>query len=126
MNEVKEINEIEILNQKCKKMLNEDGIRFIGIINNVGRQIAGGYKTGITPLVDDDEHDFYLIMEDDFTLCSGFKEKIDILKSEMKNKEILFLGYHMFEKEREKVKEIYDYSSNNIQVSKLNSTYFVL
>ena len=76
-------------------------------------------------LIEDERHDFYLIMEDDFTLCEGFKEKIEDLKAEMKNKEILFLGYHMFEKEREKVREIYDCSSNNVQISKLNQTMFI-
>ena len=76
-------------------------------------------------LIEDNEHDFYLIMEDDLILCDGFKEKIEGLKTEMKNKQILFLGYHMFEKEREKVKEIYDCSSNNVQVSKLNQSIFV-
>ena len=54
MNQV--INEVDIFEQKCKKMLNEDGIRFVGIINSMGRQIAGGYKQGITPLVDEEEH----------------------------------------------------------------------
>jgi GR25 family glycosyltransferase involved in LPS biosynthesis/tetratricopeptide (TPR) repeat protein len=76
-------------------------------------------------LIEDEKHDFYLILEDDFTLCDGFKEKIEGLKTEMKNKEILFLGYHMFEKEREKVSEIYDCSSNNVQVSKLNQSIFI-
>ena len=37
-------------------MLDEEGIRFIGVINNMGRQIAGDYKEGITPLVDEEEH----------------------------------------------------------------------
>jgi hypothetical protein len=32
------------------------GVRFAGIINNMGRQIAGGYKKTITPLVDEEEH----------------------------------------------------------------------
>ena len=76
-------------------------------------------------LIEDEKHDFYLIMEDDFTLCEGFKEKIEDLKIEMKNKEIIFLGYHMFAKEREKVSEIYDCSSNNVQVSKLNQSIFI-
>lgn len=48
--------EIENFDQKCKKMLSEDGVRFIGIVNNMGKQIAGGYKEGITPLVDAEEH----------------------------------------------------------------------
>jgi len=53
---MQESDEIEIFDQKCKKMLNEDGVRFVGIINNMGRQIAGGYKEGIIPLVDEEEH----------------------------------------------------------------------
>ena len=57
MNEkAKETDEIQTFDQKCKKMLNEEDIRFVGIINNMGRQIAGGYKKGITPLVDEEEH----------------------------------------------------------------------
>ena len=56
MNQIQGSDEIKIFDQKCKKILNEEGIRFVGVINNMGRQIAGGYKAGITPLVDDEEH----------------------------------------------------------------------
>ena len=76
-------------------------------------------------LIEDKNHAFYLIMEDDFTLCEGFKKRMEILKKEMETKEVLFLGYHMFEKEREKVKEIYDHLNNNIKVAQLNQSLFV-
>lgn len=48
--------EIESFNQKCELLLMENGIRFVGILNYMGRQIAGGYKDGIVPLVDDEDH----------------------------------------------------------------------
>ena len=76
MNQVKEIDEIEILDQKCKKMLNEEGIRFIGIINNMGGQIAGGYKKGITPLVDEEEHKMGIHHALGYVLIKDFDESL--------------------------------------------------
>ncbi|MEX2313486.1 MAG: DUF6659 family protein [Nitrosopumilaceae archaeon] len=38
---------------KCKKLLEEDEIRFAGIINEVGTLVSGGFKKGITPLEED-------------------------------------------------------------------------
>ncbi len=51
-----EPNETQSLEKKCNLLLNEPDVRFVGFINNMGRQIAGGYKQGITPLVDEEEH----------------------------------------------------------------------
>ena len=41
--------------QKCKKLLDYDEIRFAGLINNMGRLVAGGFKPEIVPLEDDAE-----------------------------------------------------------------------
>ena len=49
-------DENKIFDQKCRSLLDENGVRFIGVINNMGRQVAGGYKDTITPLVDEEEH----------------------------------------------------------------------
>ena len=49
-------DEISSLEEKCKRLLREPDVRFVGIINNMGRQVAGGYKNTITPLVDDEDH----------------------------------------------------------------------
>ncbi len=49
-------DENKIFEQKCKSLLAEDGVRFAGVINNMGRQVAGGYASKITPLVDEEEH----------------------------------------------------------------------
>jgi len=51
-----ETDEIVILEKYCNLLLNENGIRYVGIINNMGRQIAGRYHDEITPLVDEEEH----------------------------------------------------------------------
>ena len=48
-------NEYWIYDQKCKKLLEEDEIRFAGLINSMGRLVAGGFKAGINPLEDDAE-----------------------------------------------------------------------
>lgn len=38
---------------KCQKMLDEDEIRFAGIINEEGNLVSGGFKKEITPLEED-------------------------------------------------------------------------
>ncbi len=41
--------------RQCEKILSEPEIRFAGIISEMGRLIAGGFKKGIVPLEDDSE-----------------------------------------------------------------------
>ena len=48
-----EIN-YDIYDNKCQKMLDEDEIRFAGIINEDGKLVSGGFKKGITPLENDE------------------------------------------------------------------------
>ena len=44
----------EIYENKCQKMLDEDEIRFAGIINEDVNLVSGGFKKGITPLENDE------------------------------------------------------------------------
>jgi len=44
----------EIYDNKCQKMLDEDEIRFAGIINEDGALVSGGFKKDITPLESDE------------------------------------------------------------------------
>jgi len=44
----------EIYENKCQKMLDEDEIRFAGIINEEGSLVSGGFKKNITPLENDE------------------------------------------------------------------------
>jgi hypothetical protein len=48
-------NEYWIYDLKCKKLLEEDEIRFAGLINRMGRLVAGGFKAAVNPLEDDTE-----------------------------------------------------------------------
>ena len=53
--QLEKTSEYWIYDQKCKKLLVIDEIRFAGLINNMGHLVAGGFKPGITPLEDDAE-----------------------------------------------------------------------
>ena len=44
----------QVYDDKCKKLLNEDEIRFAGIINEDGKLISGGFKKEIIPLEEDE------------------------------------------------------------------------
>ena len=48
-------NEYWIYDQKCKKLIEIEEIRFAGLINKMGHLVAGGFKPGISPLEDDAE-----------------------------------------------------------------------
>ena len=54
MNEQKS-HEYSLFEEKCNLLLNEKQIRFAGLINNLGKLVAGGFKKGITPLEDEAE-----------------------------------------------------------------------
>lgn len=53
--QVEKTSEYWIYDQKCKQLLQYDEIRFAGLINSMGRLVAGSFKPGITPLEDDAE-----------------------------------------------------------------------
>jgi GR25 family glycosyltransferase involved in LPS biosynthesis len=77
-------------------------------------------------LLDDKNHEYYLIMEDDFSLCTSFKEKCESLKCEFISNDCLFLGYTMFEKNRQQVKNIYDNESlETVKVTPLNKELYI-
>ena len=44
---------VEKYQKQCNKILSEPEIRFAGIISEMGKLIAGGFKKGIIPLEDD-------------------------------------------------------------------------
>jgi len=90
-------------------------------------------------LLNDSSNDFYLIMEDDFTFIQGTPEKgkakakIESLKKEMKERDVFFLGYHMFDEFRDANVDKYGNSiSTNIdnltkefEVTKLNYEQYI-
>ena len=44
----------QVYDEKCQKMLDEEEIRFAGIINESGELVSGGFKKEITPLEEDE------------------------------------------------------------------------
>ena len=48
-------NEYWLFDQKCKMLVQEDEIRFAGLVGPTGRLVAGGFKPEITPFEDDAE-----------------------------------------------------------------------
>lgn len=44
----------QIYDDKCQKILDEEEIRFAGIINADGKLVSGGFKKSIEPLEDDE------------------------------------------------------------------------
>jgi hypothetical protein len=50
-----ELSEYRIYDVRCKDLMEEDGVRFVGILNDKGKLLAGGFKPGITPLEKDEE-----------------------------------------------------------------------
>lgn len=41
--------------KNCEVLQNQEGVRFAGLINRMGRLVAGGFRKGITPLEDEAE-----------------------------------------------------------------------
>lgn len=48
-------SENQNLEHMCKQVLSFPDIRFCGVINHLGNQIAGGFREGITPLESDEK-----------------------------------------------------------------------
>jgi len=47
--------EFEKFQEKCDRLLEQEEIRFAGLINDVGRLVVGDFKEGIMPLADNTE-----------------------------------------------------------------------
>ena len=59
-------------------------------------------------LIRDADNEFYVIMEDDFELCPDFKRVLHGMHDECMNRDVMFMGYHMFEQKRAPVRHIYN------------------
>ena len=74
-------DENKIFDQKCKSFLDENGVRFVGVINSMGRQISGGYRDTITPLVDEEEHKISLEHALEISLTKDLDESLGSIDS---------------------------------------------
>lgn len=76
-------------------------------------------------LINDNVNEYYLIMEDDVILSSNFKDTLYKLKPLFVKRDIIFLGYSMYHKERKKHQHVYDYHNDTIKLTPLNSNLFI-
>jgi GR25 family glycosyltransferase involved in LPS biosynthesis len=76
-------------------------------------------------LLNDDKNDYYIIIEDDIQFCYNINEKLNKLKQEFKEKDIIFMGYSMWAKQRNTVRHIYDIEADNIIIDNLNKELYI-
>ena len=62
-------NQIKDLDLACKKLSEEDKVRHVGVINQLGHLVAGGFRTGVKPLLEDEKIRMtYMQMQLDFKM----------------------------------------------------------
>jgi FkbM family methyltransferase len=76
-------------------------------------------------LLNDKEHEYYIIMEDDFNLSKNFKNIILNLDDDFKKKDTIFLGYHMSGSNQKKYKDLYFNEDKDISIHKLNNNIYI-
>jgi GR25 family glycosyltransferase involved in LPS biosynthesis len=74
-------------------------------------------------LLKDDACEFYIIMEDDFTCRPDFKSRLESL--DHAKHDVVMLGYHMFQHDRDQVKHVYDSDSPVIVIKPLDQTLYI-
>ena len=87
------VEDIKKLDSACKELSNEIKIRHVGVINNLGRLIAGGFKAGTSPLIDSDKIAMtYMQMQLDFKMRQELDDvlgPIDYIASRRKKQLII-------------------------------------
>ena len=66
----------------CERVINLDpNIRFVGIINNKGEVISGGFQEGVEPLLSgSDEQEMYVQSLSNMVLHQNFSDKLGRVK----------------------------------------------
>jgi hypothetical protein len=81
------------LENACSKLLEEDEVRFVGVINHLGNMIAGGFKKGIKPLLSQQNIQMvFMQMNLDFNMRQEYDEilgDIDYITSRRKKQLII-------------------------------------
>jgi len=70
-------------------------------------------------LIEDPENDYYIILEDDVTMSKKTKEYLLGLQSVFSEKEVVFLGYHMYYNNRDKFGFIYNENECDVKDIKI-------
>jgi hypothetical protein len=69
--------EIELLQQASQKVLELPKIRFVGVLNQMGKKIAGGFKEGVTSLLlDKDNQRMYVQLMLEYMMRKDFDKQL--------------------------------------------------
>lgn len=61
--------ELKKLDEQCQKLSEEEKVRHVGVINELGHLIAGGFRKGIKPILTEDRIKMvYMQMQLDFNM----------------------------------------------------------
>lgn len=67
--------EVESLEKICQKLLKSSSIRFAGTISRLGRLVAGGFKPGVVPHIEEEkERMMYMQLVLDVSMRKDFDE----------------------------------------------------
>ena len=58
--------QIQDLDTACQKLTAEDKVRHVGVINQLGHLVAGGFRKGVKPLLDDSYRNILCIIFNDY------------------------------------------------------------
>ncbi len=87
------VDDIKKLDQACTNLSNEEKIRHVGVINELGRLVAGGFKKGVEPMLADDRISMlYMQMQLDFNMRQELDDvlgPIDYIASRRTNQLII-------------------------------------
>jgi len=68
---------------------------------------------------------YYVIMEDDVSLCKDFSCKLKNILQDFKNYDIVFLGYHMSQYNEELTKDKYNIESDTVLIENLKLNLYI-
>ena len=92
--------DIENFENSCKKLVNEDKIRHVAVINRLGRNIASSTKKGIKTLLDDEKlRTVYMQLYLDYSMRKELDEilgTIDYISSRRKNVVMINIPTHEY------------------------------
>ena len=75
-------------------------------------------------LLNDDACEYYIIMEDDFTCRPDFKSRLESL-AQSHQYDVVMLGYHMFQCDRDQVKHVYDSDTPSTVICSLDKNLYI-
>ena len=87
------VEDIKRLEKACETLSVEDKVRHVGVINELGRLVAGGFRKGISPLLSDEKiRMVYMQMQLDFNMRQELDDvlgPIDYIASRRQNQLII-------------------------------------